>query len=68
MKLALVKIGNSQGIRIPKAVIEQCGFEGEVAIEVKGKVMMVKSAGRSRTGWAIEPGPEDAEYKGEWEW
>ena len=28
MKTSLVRVGNSRGVRIPKPVIEQCGFKG----------------------------------------
>lgn len=30
MQTKIVKIGNSQGIRIPKKVLEQCGFGSSV--------------------------------------
>ena len=30
MKTRIVRIGNSQGIRIPKALLEQAGLQGEV--------------------------------------
>ena len=30
MRGKLVKIGNSQGVRIPKALIEQAGLTGEI--------------------------------------
>ncbi|MCH5434723.1 AbrB/MazE/SpoVT family DNA-binding domain-containing protein, partial [Leptospira interrogans serovar Canicola] len=30
MKASVVKIGNSKGIRIPKAVLEECHIEEEV--------------------------------------
>lgn len=51
MKAILVKIGNSRGIRIPKPVIEQCGFEDEVEIQVRDHVLVVRSASRVRDGW-----------------
>jgi antitoxin MazE len=51
MKATLVKIGNSRGIRIPKPVIEQCGFEDEVEIQVRDHVLVVRSASRGRDGW-----------------
>jgi len=51
MKATLVKIGNSRGIRIPKPVIEQCGFEDEVEIQVRDHVLLVHSVSRVRDGW-----------------
>ncbi len=32
MKVKLVSIGNSKGIRIPQSIIKACGFENEVEI------------------------------------
>jgi len=51
MKAALVKIGNSRGIRLPKPVIEQCGFENEVEMEVHHRELVIRSAHRHREGW-----------------
>ena len=51
MKISLVKIGNSQGIRIPKTLIEQCGFGDEIELEVKGDALVLRSARPSRQGW-----------------
>ena len=33
-KTNIVRIGNSQGIRIPKLVLDQVGLSGEVEMEV----------------------------------
>jgi antitoxin component of MazEF toxin-antitoxin module len=35
MKIELVRIGNSRGIRIPKPLIEQCGFGDTVEVHVE---------------------------------
>jgi antitoxin MazE len=51
MKVSLVKIGNSQGIRIPKTLIEQCGFSDEIELEVKGDALILRPAQPSRQGW-----------------
>ena len=37
MKASIVNIGNSQGIRIPKPLLEQCGLEGDVEVSVRYK-------------------------------
>jgi antitoxin MazE len=47
----IVKIGNSQGIRIPKLLLEQSGIQTEVEIEVQGDRLIVRAAPRSRIGW-----------------
>jgi antitoxin MazE len=36
IRTRLVKVGNSQGIRIPKPLLEQSGIQNEVEIEVEG--------------------------------
>lgn len=51
IRTRIVKIGNSQGVRIPKLLLEQSGIHGEVEIEVQGKVLTIRTAPRSRTGW-----------------
>lgn len=51
MKANLVKIGNSKGIRIPKAILEQCGFKDRVEIEVKGNTLIVMPTRKPREGW-----------------
>ncbi len=51
MKATIVKIGNSKGIRIPKAVFEQCGFGKEVELQVHNQELIIRSAHRAREGW-----------------
>ena len=34
MQLDVVKIGNSKGIRIPKAILKQCQIEDQVDLNV----------------------------------
>ncbi len=48
----LVKIGNSQGIRIPKVMLEQLDFEGGVELIVSAKQLIVRSKRIPRQGWA----------------
>lgn len=47
----LVKIGNSQGIRIPKLLLEQVGLSGEVQVEVDNDRLILRSATGHRQGW-----------------
>ena len=51
MKASLIKIGNSQGIRIPKPIIAQCGFEGEVEFLVQNNQLIVRAIKSSRHNW-----------------
>lgn len=79
MKASVVRIGNSRGIRLPKPVLEQCGIENEVEIEVEGNRLIITPATVPRAGWSEafgESGGEDAlretpapEWdESEWEW
>lgn len=56
IKTNVVKIGNSQGIRIPKLVLEQVGLSGEVEMEVAADHLVLRRARRPREGW-------DEQYK-----
>lgn len=51
MKASLIKIGNSQGIRIPKPIIAQCGFKGEVEFSVQNNSLIVRAIKSSRINW-----------------
>jgi len=42
MKTSIVKIGNSQGIRIPKSVLSQTILSGEVELEVRDDSIVIK--------------------------
>ena len=52
MTVDLIKIGNSKGIRIPKPVIEQCGFKDKVQLHVEKDRLVISPARRPRQGWA----------------
>ena len=52
MKTRIVRIGNSQGIRIPKPLLEQTGLSGEVNITVRDKALVIQRADKPRAGWA----------------
>jgi len=51
MKAAIIKVGNSRGIRIPKPVLEQCGFEDEVEMHIHEKSLIISSPHQTRQGW-----------------
>jgi antitoxin MazE len=48
----VTKIGNSQGIRIPKLLLEQSGIQEHVKIEVRDNQIIITAATRARDGWA----------------
>ncbi|MDZ8027829.1 MAG: AbrB/MazE/SpoVT family DNA-binding domain-containing protein [Nostoc sp. DedQUE11] len=51
IRTRIVKIGNSQGIRIPKPLLEQSGIQTEVEIEVHNDRLIVRAAPKLRVGW-----------------
>ena len=52
MKTRLVRIGNSQGIRIPKSLIEKIGLHDEVEISVEDAALVIRpAAAKAREGW-----------------
>ncbi len=53
MRANIIKIGNSQGIRIPKTVLQQCDIQKEVDIEIKGNLIILKPLHKkAREGWS----------------
>jgi antitoxin MazE len=47
----LTKIGNSRGVRIPKALIEQAGLEGEVELIARDGEIIISNTRNPREGW-----------------
>lgn len=82
MKATIIPIGNSRGIRIPKAVLEQCHIDKEAIMEIeKGAIIIKPSKKEARTGWdesfkemrrlkednLLVSDNVDSDFK-EWEW
>ena len=54
MKIKIVKIGNSRGIRIPKVYLHQTGIDGEVDLKIKNnQIILVPFKRIPRTGWTM---------------
>ena len=81
MKSRIVRIGNSQGIRIPKPLLEQAGLEDEVELHAEQGRIVIATARRARAGWAeaaralhaaggdvLEPTGPTAFDRTEWKW
>ena len=51
MKAQIIQIGNSQGIRIPKAVLEETGLAGEVELEVVPEGLLIRNLKKPRGDW-----------------
>jgi antitoxin MazE len=50
----VVKIGNSQGIRIPKLLLQQAGLTENVELEAEDGRLVVRSVHHPREGWDEE--------------
>jgi antitoxin MazE len=84
MKTRIVPIGNSQGIRIPKPLLEQTGLSGEVEISAEDNTLVIRPVKKPRASWATafqkmaqrgddalldEGAPSLSEWdEDEWEW
>lgn len=69
MKVAVIPIGNSRGVRLPKAVLEQVrlGDAAELSVE-NGRIVLAPAAAH-RQGWveafassAVTETPEDRDW------
>ena len=72
MRIKLIRIGNSTGLRLPKSVLQNCGFEQEVELTVENKNVILSAPKEGRTAWyelfreSVRQNP--IQDKGEWEW
>ncbi len=56
MKTQIIQIGNSQGIRIPKVLLEESRIIGEVDLELHPDGILIRNAQKPRSDW-------DAQFK-----
>ncbi|MFM7256498.1 MAG: AbrB/MazE/SpoVT family DNA-binding domain-containing protein [Betaproteobacteria bacterium] len=54
MEVAIRKMGNSQGVLIPKPILAQVGLEGKADLQVRDGVIEIRAIRRRnpREGWA----------------
>lgn len=52
MRGKLVRIGNSRGVRLPKALIEEAGLGDDLEITVRDGAIVIARARKVREGWA----------------
>lgn len=52
MRSKIVRIGNSQGVRLPKLMIEQAGLSEDVELRVEAGQIVIAAPRISRAGWA----------------
>jgi len=63
----IIKIGNSQGIRIPKPIVSIANLEKkELDFIVLNEGLLITPEKKSRAGWQIDN--EKAKPKVTWEW
>ena len=82
MKTQIIQIGNSQGIRIPKMLLEDSGIKGVVDLELHPDGILIRNAEKPRAGWdeafrqmaenddderALAEAPTNFQKKG-WQW
>lgn len=82
MKLNLVPIGNSLGIRIPKALLQQCNLKNAVIVTVVNNTLVISAEANPRNGWTeslqkmaqnnddklLDKETKNAFDENEWEW
>ena len=47
----IIKIGNSQGVRIPKVILDQSALSDEVELEVQEGQIVIRPVRTVRAGW-----------------
>ncbi|MGD0501064.1 MAG: AbrB/MazE/SpoVT family DNA-binding domain-containing protein [Bryobacteraceae bacterium] len=83
MRVGLAAIGNSRGIRIPKPLIDQCGFGDTVEMRIESGCLVIAPDRRPRDGWEqafrsagpalndellFDPAPPNEFDHEEWRW
>ena len=81
MRAQIIRIGNSQGIRIPKILLEESGISGDVELEIAGEGILIRNVSKPRAGWnaafaALAEADDDASpvevptrfEKKDWQW
>jgi len=83
IRTRIIRIGNSQGVRIPKPLLEQSGITGDVELEIAENKIIIHSVDHPRTGWEaafkemadhgdddmVDPNPAGSRWdEEEWQW
>jgi antitoxin MazE len=51
MKTKIIRIGNSQGVRIPKPLIEESGITEDIEMILRDDEIILRSAETTRKNW-----------------
>ena len=63
----IIKIGNSQGVRIPKPIVELAQLEGkELSFVVLGEGLLITASKNPRVTWGNSP--TSKEVVSTWKW
>jgi antitoxin MazE len=68
MRIVIAQVGNSKGVRIPKAMLEACGFGAEAEIEVKRGTIVLTPVTSVREGWREAAKENKKALEAKWEW
>lgn len=52
MKTRIVRIGNSQGVRLPRPLLEEAGLGEDVVVRASPGRIVIEAARVPRAGWA----------------
>ena len=63
IKVKIIRIGNSKGIRLSKSLIEQYNMKDEVLLEAKRDSIVIRPIGNPRVDW--EQSFEDMRLRGD---
>ena len=51
VKVEIVRIGNSRGVRLPKVLLEQCGFTDTAELLIEDGRLILAPTTKARSGW-----------------
>ena len=51
MRMRLVQIGNSRGLRLPKVLLEEVGLVDDVEVRARPGQLVITPVTSARTGW-----------------
>lgn len=54
MRTRIVRIGNSHGVRLPKAFLDQVGFGEDVELTIEDDTIVISHGRRPRQNWEQE--------------
>jgi len=79
VKTHIVQVGNSKGVRIPRAMLAELRLDDEVELAVENQTLVIRRARKPREGWEaafaaagpeplLDPALPTRFDESEWEW